>query len=196
MQLFKKILVLAMVMASAVFMIVANTAADKAEESAKVTDGGLKIAVVNRQKLLLQCKAFREYSVDLEQRKKEIDARASAQQSALQKKHAMNVQAAGQSKDKVKELEQDFRRKLMRLQQDYEVQIKKLQSEQQVASQQLEGMIAKITQKIFEEKGLDIVMHSELLYMYNNDKIIDITDEMIASLNKKLENVKLGEAAN
>lgn len=148
------------------------------------------IGVVNIQKIMTEASSAKSVRDQLQTKQKAFQAELDSKEKALlSEDQALSKQQANLEKTAFEQKVKDFRAKAATAQR--EIQHKKDLLDKAFASalEQIQTNVVNISAEIAREKKLNLVMSSaQVLY---GDSSLDITNDVLARLNKKLPSVTL-----
>lgn len=148
------------------------------------------VAVLNIQQIMQQSSAAKSVKSVLENQQKSFQSEMANKEQALQAKEKelagqRSVLAAEEFEKKVKE----FRDQATNAQREVQAKKARLDKAFAEALAEIQKTVVSIVSEKAKEKGYDAVLPtSQLLYA---DPALDITDEVLAQLNKKLPSVQV-----
>lgn len=147
----------------------------------------LKIGIMNVQKVLVQSEPGLKAKAVFEKRKDELDASLTADQEELQ-----GMQEEIQKKESVwtKEMKEEKILEFQKMRRDLQTKTKDAQMEmKRLQDNELEPIIKvleKVVDEFGEKKGYSVILDSKNGVVFY-DKAHDISDELIAELNKAMK---------
>jgi Skp family chaperone for outer membrane proteins len=148
------------------------------------------IGIVNIQKIMNDSLAAKSVRDQLQSKQKSFQSELDAKEKALIKEDQDLVkQRANMDKDAFEQKVKSFRERAAKAQ--GEIQAKKASLDKAFAGalEQIQTNVVEITASVAKEKKLNVVISSaQVLY---GDASLDITDEVLSQLNKKLSSVTL-----
>ena len=147
----------------------------------------LKIGIMNVQKVLVQSEPGLKAKAVFEKRKDELDASLTADQEQLQE-----MQEEIQKKESVwtKEMKEEKILEFQKMRRDLQTKTKDAQMEmKRLQDNELEPIIKvleKVVDEFGEKKGYSVILDSKNGVVFY-DKAHDISDELIAELNKAMK---------
>ena len=151
---------------------------------------GTKIAVVNIQGIMKDSKAAKSVRSQLESKQKAYQAQISKMEESMQKEEQeLGKQRSVLSQEAFEKKVQDFRTKATKMQRDVQGKKATLDSAFEGALNDIQKVVSEIISTLAKEKGFQVaVPTSQLLYA---EPAIDISDEVLSRLNKKLPKVSV-----
>ena len=145
-------------------------------------------AVVDMQKVENEAVVTKGLKTNVEKAVKALEKKANDAKIDIEKK-AAELQKLAQtlSPDALEKRRVSLQKEVLKTEGDLQAQDGKIRKAQVEALDKVSNEIKKITKQIAVKKGLDAVV-TNVAVIYHSDKI-DITDEVIKSLNKKLKTV-------
>ena len=148
------------------------------------------IGIVNIQKIMNDSLAAKSVRDQLQSKQKSFQSELDAKEKALMKEDQDLIkQRANMEKDAFEQKVKSFRERAAKAQ--GEIQAKKASLDKAFAGalEQIQTNVVAITASVAKEKKLNVVISSaQVLY---GDASLDITDEVLSQLNKKLSSVTL-----
>jgi outer membrane protein len=148
------------------------------------------IGIVNIQKIMNDSLAAKSVRDQLQNKQKSFQSELDAKEKALMKEDQELVkQRANMEKDAFEQKVKSFRERAAKAQ--GEIQAKKASLDKAFAGalEEIQTNVVTITTNVAKEKKLNVVISSaQVLY---GDASLDITEEVLRQLNKKLSSVKL-----
>lgn len=148
------------------------------------------IGVINTQKLMRDSKAAQSVRAQMQSKQKAFQAELDATEKKLfEEDQALAKQQNSVEKEAFKKKIADFRERAAKAQR--EVQQKRLQVDKALAAalENIQQTVVGIVKEVAEEKKITVVLSSnQVLYA---DSALDLTDEVLQRLNKKLPNVTM-----
>lgn len=148
------------------------------------------IGIVNIQKIMNESAAAKSVREQLQNKQKTFQAELDAKEKALMKEDQELVkQRANMEKAAFEAKVKAFREKAAGAQNEIRTKKESLDRAFSGALEQIQASVIAITTEVAKEKNLNVVISSaQVLY---GDASLDITDEVLNRLNKKLGSVQL-----
>ena len=148
------------------------------------------IGIVDMQRLLKDSKAMQSITKQAEAEKTKREAEAKKKDKILSDEgKEIQKQRAVLAKDVFEERSKEFKEKIASIQNDLKQKSQALQNEYNKALAKLQKETMTIIHTIAEDKNLTVVIpKAQLLFAEDG---LDITEDVLKQLNKKLPNVKL-----
>ncbi|MFO1242742.1 MAG: OmpH family outer membrane protein [Rickettsiales bacterium] len=149
-----------------------------------------KYVVVNIQKIMQQATAAAAARDQLKAKKNQFQEEATKQESALQKEdQELAKQRTVLSQEAFQEKVTAFRQKAAGVQRDVQEKSAKLTKAFNSSILTIQKSVTDIITAMSREKGFDVAMPASQVLYY--DPSLDVTDEVLARLNKQLPTMKV-----
>lgn len=149
-----------------------------------------KIAIVNLKKILKESTAAQSIQKQIEKKKKNIQSEISTTEEELvERDKELASQRTVLSEDAFDKKVKTFQKEVVAAQRDVQLQRSKLEEAYTTALGDVEKEVTKIIKELAKTKGFNVaVPRTHVLY---SDDSIDISDEVLTMLNKRLPDVKV-----
>lgn len=153
-------------------------------------DDKTSIAIIDVQKIMTKSMAARSAQEQMDKKKKEYEDEIKAQEEKLQKtEKELSSQQSVLAKDVFQKKAQEFKQKVVEVQRKVNSRDQQLKTASNKAGATIQSNVVDIIKDMAKEKGFTIVLPaSQTLY---SDASMDISDEVLKRLDKKLPNLKL-----
>jgi outer membrane protein len=144
-----------------------------------------KISIVNIQKIMKESKAAQAARDQLKAKQQQFQDEISKKEKDLQKEdQELAKQRTILSKEAFEKQVKDFRKKATDAQKDVQDKRMNLTKAFDTALAEIQGNVQQILEELAKEKGFDVAIPSSQVLYYG--QALDISDEVLARLNKKL----------
>ncbi len=149
-----------------------------------------KIATINIQAILQESDAAKSTRDQIDSKRKQYQSELKAIEDKLQKEdQALAEQRSLLSPDALKEKQKEFASKITDAQKELQEKRQRLDAAYGKALNDIQAGVLEIVKEMAEERGYTLIVPtSQLLYAVPS---LDITDEVLAQLNKDLPTVKI-----
>lgn len=148
------------------------------------------IAVVDIQKIMKDADAAKSINDQIEKKRSEYQKQISKQEDGLKKEHDdINKQQAVLAKDALENKMKDFNNKVASVQKDIQEKRVSLDEAFSNALGEVQNSLYNIIEEMSKEKQFVMAIPSSQILYAKDD--MDITDEVLKRLNKKLPKVEL-----
>ncbi len=155
----------------------------------------VKVAVVNIQKIMRESDAAESIQVQLEEYRKSFqDEFSQHERGLMEQEQALTEARADMPADKFAKKRQDFENQLLETRMLVQKRQRALEQAAGVALDQIRVKIVEAVSDIADDRGYDLVLPRQNVVLA--DKSLDITDDVMAVLNRSLQDVQLDVETN
>lgn len=161
------------------------------ENAAKASD--LRIAIVNMDKIQVEAKVLEDLHKQRNDFEKKLKAKLEKEQKAIEKEKA-DIEKSQDvlSPEALQKRVVDYQRRVNEFQRQLSDSAQSIESTYQDALQTIQKEhLDPVIQGIIAKKDLSLVIDGRMARMGSNAKDLDITDEVVDALNKKVSSVKM-----
>jgi len=162
-------------------------------QSANMND--LHIAVISMDKIQLESNALKDLHKQRIAYEDKLKAKLEKEQKALEKEKKDIEQSQGVlAPEAIQRRVADYQRRVATLQRDLAESAQSLEAAYQEAVATIQKQhLDPIVEGVIAKKNLSLVMDGRMLRLGKNVENLDITDEVIKALNKKISSVKMSK---
>jgi outer membrane protein len=157
------------------------------------TGQNVRIAVMDSSRIKAEAKPFIKVRELID--KEHVDAHKQIlEQETLLREELRSIRTSKLGARKKQEMKQEFDKKLALLEQTVLQKKERIVRQFEQISIELESALKNIIEKIVQDKGFHVVLNKyiqETQAILYNEKTLDITDEVIERINKKIPKIQL-----
>lgn len=166
----------------------------KSSDPVQAQDGVTKIAVVDVEKLLRDSSAADSIEKQLIERREKLKEKVSAQEKKLREaEQAIIDQKAKLSKEDFEKKKKEFEKQLIEARQQLQKDKRSLEKSAGIAIDDLRRSIVEIVAEMADKEKYDLVITRQNVVLAV--KSMEITEPVMAELNKRVDKIDLKEAA-
>ena len=165
--------------------------AEVSENAARASD--LRIAVISMDKIQMEAKALEDLHKQRESFEKTLKAKLEKEQKSIEKEKADIEKSQDMlSQEALQRRVIDYQRRVNEFQRHFSESAQSIEASYQDALQTIQKKhLDPVIQGIIAKKNLSLVIDGRMARMGENVKDLDITDEVVKALNKKVSSVKM-----